>query len=159
MKKAIITLSLVLFTVSSSLLAQSNKEEVDMDQALFGMEKKDAVAAFIQPEGSKGDIFWNLYDEYETKRKELGKRRLALLNSYVDTFDSLDDVSTKKLLSDMMSLQSSTDKLISTYTKKIENKVDVKTAAQFYQIEGYVLSKIRTSIMENIPVVGEWGDN
>src|SRR5690606_7899019 len=114
------------------------------------------ISEFILLDGAKGDAFWGLYDEYEIKRKELGKRRLTLLNSYVDSFDSLDDVSTKKILNEMMSLQTTTDKLIGSYAKRMEKKVDVKTAAQFYQIEGYILSKIRTSILENIPVIGEF---
>jgi|26BtaG_2_1085354.scaffolds.fasta_scaffold00001_381 Spy/CpxP family protein refolding chaperone len=159
MKNVIFILTLVFLTLSSSIMAQSNKEEIDMDQALFGMEKKAAVAEFIQLDGSKSDIFWNIYDEYETKRKDLGRRRMSLLNSYVDSYDSLDDASTGRILKEMINLQTSNDKLMNTYAKKIEKKVDVKTAAQFYQIEGYVLSKIRTAIMENIPVIGEWSDN
>jgi len=156
MKKLIFTFSLVLVSMSSSLFAQSNTEEVDLMQSVFGMEKKAMISDFIQIDGTKGDAFWELYDAYEIKRKELGKRRLTLLNSYVDSFDSLDDVSTKKILNEMMSLQTTTDKLIGSYAKRMEKKVDVKTAAQFYQIEGYILSKIRTSILENIPVIGEF---
>lgn len=155
MKKVIFTLTLALLTVTSGVLAQSHKEEIDLVQSVFGMEKKAVVSEFIQPDGAKKDIFWEIYDEYETKRKELGKRRLALLNSYADTYDSMDEATTGKILNEMMSLQISTDKLIGTYAKKIEKKVEVKTAAQFYQIEGYVLSKIRTTILENIPVIGE----
>lgn len=155
MKKLCLTFILVLITFTSSLLAQSNKEEVDMMQAVFGMEKKDIVSEFIQLDQGKSDAFWALYDDYETKRKDLGKRRINLLNTYIDSYDSLDDSTTGKILDEMMSLQVSTDKLLSAYAKKIKKAVDVKTAAQFYQIEGYVLSKIRSSIMENIPVIGE----
>ena len=150
-----LTLTLFLFSISSAVWGQSNKEEVDLMQSVFGMEKKAIVAEFIQPEGINKDIFWEIYDEYETKRKDLGKRRLALLNNYVDSYDSLNDKSTGDILYEMMNLQTSTDKLIATYARKIKNKVDVKTAAQFYQIEGYIVSKIRTTILEGIPVIGE----
>lgn len=155
MKKVFFTISLALVSMSSSLFAQSNTEEIDMVQSIFGMEKKALVAEVIQPEAGKSDAFWVLYDQYETKRKDLGKRRIALLNSYADSYDTLDEVSTDKILKEMMSLQVATDKLIGSYAKKIRKSVDVKTAAQFYQIEGYLLSKIRTVILENIPVIGE----
>lgn len=158
MKKVIFSLTLIFLFMSSAVMAQSNTEEVDLMQAVFGMEKKDIVAEFIQPAPGKSDAFWMLYDDYEIKRKDLGKRRINLLNSYIDSYDSLDDSSTSKILDEMISLQTSTDKLLSTYAKKIRKAVDVKTAAQFYQIEGYVLSKIRSSIMENIPVIGELTD-
>lgn len=156
MKKVIFILSLVFFSFSPTLIAQSNTEEVDLMQAVFGMEKKDIVAEFLQLDGMKSDAFWALYDQYEAKRKDLGKRRITLLNSYIDNYDSFDDTATNDVLKEMMSLQVSTDKLIGSYAKKIKKSVDVKTAAQFYQIEGYILSKIRTSILENIPVIGEF---
>lgn len=155
MKKVIFTLTFFLFTISSAVMAQSNKEEIDLMQSVFGMEKKAIVAEFIQPDGINKDIFWEIYDEYETKRKDLGKRRLALLNKYSDSYDTLNDEGTEGILYEMMNLQTSTDKLIATYARKIKKKVDVKTAAQFYQIEGYIVSKLRTTILENIPVIGE----
>lgn len=104
MKKVIFTISLAFVSMSSSLFAQNNSEEIDMVQSIFGMEKKALVAEIIQPESGKSDAFWLLYDQYETKRKELGKRRIALLNSYADNYDTLDEASTDKILNEMMSL-------------------------------------------------------
>jgi hypothetical protein len=153
MKKVIFMIAFL--SLSSVVMAQSNKEEIDLMQSVFGMEKKAIVADFIQLEGTQGDTFWKLYDEYETKRKELGKKRIALLEKYAESYTSLDDATTGEILSEMMSLQTSTDKLISSYAKKLKKEVDVKTAAQFYQIEGYILSKVRTEILENIPVIGD----
>jgi len=135
--------------------AQSNKEEVDLVQAVFGKEKKDMVAQFIKLEGAQKDAFWLAYDEYETKRKELGQKRIALLNKYAANYSTLDDASTDEIVKETVSLQSETDKLIATYYAKIKKGSGVKAAAQFYQIEGYILSKIRTTIMENIPLIGE----
>ena len=152
MKKVVFIIALV--TLSTTVMAQSAQEEVDMIQSVFGMGKKAMVAEFIQLQGAQADTFWALYDEYETKRKQLGQRRLVLLEAYADTYDSMDDATADAILKEMMSLQTSTDKLISTYTKKIKKKVNIKSAAQFFQIEGYVLSKIRTKILENIPVIG-----
>ena len=152
MKRSIIIASL--FLISSSLLAQSNTEEIDLVQSVFGMEKKAVVGEFIKLEGAKSDTFWKLYDEYEVGRKELGKKRIALLNKYAETYLDMTDQTTDEMLKEMMSLQSGNDKLIASYANKIKKAVDIKTAAQFYQIEGYILSKIRVEILENIPVIG-----
>lgn len=155
MKKIVFTLTLTFVTLSTIVFAQSNTEEVDMVQSIFGMEKKAMVSEFIQLDGVQADTFWAIYDEYEMKRKELGKARLELLEVYAETYDSMDEVTAEAILKDMIALQSSTNNLISSYSKKIKKKVNVKTATQFFQIEGYVLSKIRTEILENIPVIGE----
>jgi hypothetical protein len=76
MKKLLILAAVCLTTV---VVAQSNKEDIDIIQSLYGKEKKTIVADFIKLEGAQEDAFWKLYDEYETKRKEFGKKRIALL--------------------------------------------------------------------------------
>ena len=80
MKKYIIIISALFMASFAS--AQSNKEEVDLMQAAFGMDKKAAVAEFVKPSPAQKDAFWKLYDEYETQRKELGKQRITLLEEY-----------------------------------------------------------------------------
>ena len=150
-----VTLFILGFLFSSALFAQSNKEDVDMIQAIFGKEKKTMVASFVQVEASKADAFWAVYDEYETKRKELGKRRIALLENYAKNYTALDDVTTDAIIKENQSLQAATDKLIVQYYGKVKKVTGSKPAAQFYQLEGYLLSVIRATILENIPFIGE----
>ena len=154
MKKTLLTT--LMAALISIAYSQSNKEEVDLVQSVFGMEKKAMAAEFIKLEGTQKDAFWLMYDEYETKRKELGRKRLDLLNKYVDGYASLDDAGTDEIIKEMMNLQQGTDKLISAYYSKVKKGSGSKAAAQFYQFEHYILSKIRAEIMENIPLIGEF---
>ena len=149
------TLFVIGLLFTGTLFAQSNKEDVDMIQAIFGKEKKTMVASFVQVDPSQADAFWKLYDEYETKRKELGKKRIALLEKYATNYATLDDATTDQLIKDNQTLQAETDKLIVTYYGKIKKVAGSKPAAQFYQLEGYLLSVIRATILENIPFIGE----
>src|SRR6478735_2400169 len=135
--------------------AQSNKEDVDLIQSIYGKEKKVIVSEFIKVEGAQKDAFWKLYDEYETERKELGKRRVALLEKYAANYATLDDKTTSEIIKEIIALGAKTDKLVATYYKKMEKAAGVKPAAQFYQLEAYLLSVIRASILENIPFIGE----
>jgi len=48
------------------------------------MEKMAIVSDFLGIDGD--NPFWELYDEYETKRKELGKERLAVLGKYLENY-------------------------------------------------------------------------
>lgn len=157
MKKTLLTITLlILFGFG---YAQSNKEEVDLVQSIFGMEKKAMVAEFIKVEGPMKDAFWTTYDAYEVERKELGKKRIDLLNKYAANYGTMDDATTDKIVSETIALQSQNDKLIATYYKKVKKNCGSKTAAQFYQIESYLLSEIRAAIMENIPLIGELDKN
>jgi len=150
MKRVMLTLAAILMI--SSLNAQS-KEEIDLLQAAFGMEKKAMVAEFVQPDAATQDAFWQLYDEYETARKELGVTRVNLLKQYAENYNSMTNETADAWMSEVMKLQKSTDKLLASYYKKIKKATDPITAFKFHHIESYILSTIRSSILEDIPFV------
>lgn len=152
MKKLVVAALVLMSTVG---FAQSNKEDIEYIQSIYGKEKKAIVADFIVLEGAQKDAFWKLYDEYETKRKELGKQRVALLEKYAANYGTMDDATTDKIIKEMTSLGAKTDKLIATYYGKMKKSAGVKPAAQFVQFEAYVLSVVRASIMESIPFIRE----
>jgi hypothetical protein len=149
MKKYIFIIA-ALFTVSL-VRAQSNKEEVDLMQAALGMQKKDVVADFVKPSESQKDAFWKLYDEYETKRKDLGKQRIELLKQYADQYNNMTSEQADAWTKKVIELQKKTDDLIVTYYNKVKAISNGIVATQFYQIEGYILTAIRMQILHNVP--------
>lgn len=132
--------------------AQSNSEQVDLIQSVFGMEKKAIVEEFVEVDPSQKDAFWKLYDEYEEKRKELGKRRIELLTQYVEGFENLNNESAESWTKEAISLTAKTDKLLVSYQKKISKATNPLVALQFYQVEQYILTGIRMSILEELPL-------
>ena len=68
MKKLIVIA--VAFLLSAGMFAQSNKEDVDLIQSIFGKEKKELVQAYMTIPEAQNAKFWALYDTYETARKK-----------------------------------------------------------------------------------------
>jgi hypothetical protein len=141
--------------ISTVGFAQSAQEEIDLMQSLYGMQKKEIVAEFIKLEGPQKDAFWEIYDAYEVERKVLGQRRLNLLATYAEFYSSLNDDATDILIKEMNDITITNDKLISKYYGKLKKPAGVKAAAQFVQIESYLLSDMRATILEEIPFIGE----
>jgi len=151
MKKYIIIISALFMASFAS--AQSNKEEVDLMQAAFGMDKKAAVAEFVKPSPAQKDAFWKLYDEYETQRKELGKQRIAVLEEYASKYKTMTSEQADAWTKKVMDLQKKTDNLITTYYGKVRGVTDGIVALQFYQMENYILAGIRAQILDQVPFV------
>jgi hypothetical protein len=139
-----------------SVFSQSNLEEIELYQSLFGMEKKAIVSSFISLEGEASDAFWLQYDEYEAARKANGQKRLQLLSKYANSYLNLDDITTDELVSESMKINKEHSKLISKYYKSMKKAAGSKAAAQFYQLENYFHGVVRTSLMEEIPFIGEF---
>ena len=154
MKKSILLLGTVVF-FSAFLQAQSNKEEIELFQSIWGMEKKSIVAEFIVLEGETGTAFWTLYDQYETERKAIGQKRIALIEKYAEKYLELDDVSTDELLNESIAINNQSSKLIQKYVKSIKKVAGAKVAAQFYQLENYFRSATNVALMEQMPFIGE----
>lgn len=132
--------------------AQSNKEEIELMQSAFGMEKKAMVAEFVKVDASQKDAFWKLYDEYETARKDLGKKRIDLLNQYADNYNKMTNEFADSWAKQVLDMTKKTDGLIVTYYNKIKKVTNPVVALQFWQVEGYILSGIRLSILEELPL-------
>lgn len=149
MKK--ITLLFFALALGFATYAQSNKEEVDLYQAAFGMDKKAVVANFVHPTAAQKDAFWKLYDEYETQRKENGKKRIDLLKQYAEQYNTMTDEQADAWTNEVIKLQTATDKLIVTYYNKIKKVTSPIVATQFYQIENYILTTIRMEVLDKVP--------
>lgn len=139
--------------IASFAFSQSQKEEVDLIQAAFGMEKKDVVSDFVQPSDAQKDAFWKIYDEYETQRKELGKQRIVLLQQYAQEYLTMTSEQADEWTGKVIDLQKKTDALIVTYYGKVKKATDGIVATQFYQIENYILTYIRMQVLQQVPFV------
>ena len=156
--KTILTLALAILVLPISMSAQSNTEEIDYIQSIFGMEKKAIVAEFVKLDGAAKDAFWSNYDAYEVQRKELSKKRLAMLNDYAKNYEGMTDEKISELAKASSKQIKDDEALRYKYFNKLKKESGAKAAAQFYQIEGYFNAAIRMSILESIPFIGELDD-
>ena len=154
--KKVLTLTAVLFLAIASTFAQSNKEEIEFYQSIFGMEKKAIVSEFISLEGEASTEFWGLYDSYEAERKANGQKRMDILNRYANSYLELDDETTDELVSEAMKVRDTQNKLIKKYYKSMKKAAGVKSAAQFYQLENYFANAVGVALTEQIPFIGEF---
>ena len=144
-------LSLVFMAFFSlSIFAQSNQDEIELMQSLYGMEKRDIVAEFIELSEVQEQEFWTLYDAYENERKELGKKKFQLLQSYVDDYGQVKPEDADNFMKQAIPLRIKSDKLTDNYYKKIKTRTDPIVAMQFYQIENYLADAIRMELLEDI---------
>ena len=133
-----------------AMSAQSNDDELQLMQSIYGMEKRDIVDEFVELTEAQKTEFWMLYDEYEVKRKELGKKRFDLITKYVDDFGKVNPVNADNFMKEAIQLRIKHDNLRDSYFKKIKARTDPVVAMQFYQIERYLSDLIRIELLEEI---------
>lgn len=145
-------INLIIFTILFSTfgIAQDFQNELELMQSLYGLEKKEIIEEFIELNENQKNDFWILYNEYEIKRKELGKKKFNILLKYVDDYGEIKPQDAEMLMKEAIPLRKKSDQLVDNYYKKIKNKTDPVVALQFYQIENYLSDLIRLELLEEI---------
>lgn len=152
--KSILSLVFVVF-FSSIVFAQSNKEDLEIVQNMFGKQKKELVQAYMTIPEDKKAGFWTMYDQYETDRKALGKERYALIDAYAKDYATLDDKKAADLMNRKLKWIESYSKLQKKYYDSFAKQIGGLQASKFFQLEDYLENNIRLYIQENIPFIDE----
>lgn len=147
-----LVITLLLTNIS---FAQLHNEESELFLNIFGRPKKEIVTQFVKIDGGRENQFKMIYDEYETKRKNLGEKRYVILSKYVKDYKQLSEAETNEIIEDIIALTASQEKLISQYYRKLKKSMGTFVAAQFYQIEWYLQSEMKANILENIPIIND----
>jgi hypothetical protein len=154
MKKVLLLAISIVFAIASQ--AQSNKDEVALVQSAFGMTKQQMVKDFMKFSESEAKVFWPIYDEYEAARKEMGQKRIANISDYADNYTKLTDAKATELLNKSFGIQGEFAKLQQKTFKKLSKSLTPLRAAQFTMFESYIENSIRTELMDEIPLIGEF---
>lgn len=153
MKKSLIVLVCFFFAVL--VKAQSNKEDVALLQEMFGKDKKSLVSQYMTITDAQKDKFWALYDEYEDKRKALGRDRVKLIEDYANKYATLDDKTATDLTNRKLELVNKFTKLQQQYFSKFSTVIGGVQASKLMQLEDYLENNIRLFIQDQIPFIGE----
>lgn len=154
MKKVILAAIIVVFALASK--AQSNADEINLMQSVYGMEKKDLIAKHMKIDADKSELFWQMYDEYELARKEIGKKRANNIIAYAEKYENLSDADADALVKASMEVQTGFIKLWEKTYKKMAKSISPVTAAQFIQAEMFLENMVRQELAMEIPMIGEF---
>lgn len=154
MKKLILAAIIAIFAFAAN--AQSNTEEIDLMQSVYGMQKKDLVAKHMKLEAGQADLFWQIYDEYEVARKEIGLKRVKNIELYAEKYDNLTDEDADVLIKASIEIQTDFIKLWQKTYKKMAKSINSVTAAQFIQAESFFENMVRQELSMEIPFIGEF---
>ena len=149
-------LSATCFFLFFSATAQVTQDDVNLVQSMYGKEKRDLVKEYIQfNDSASAAAFWKIYDDYEADRKKLGQDYITILEDYANNYETLDDKKADELVVKSSDNNIAYEKLYMKYYKKMKKAVGALKASQFIQLEAYLRSAIKTSVLDEIPFIGE----
>lgn len=141
----------VLVMVSTIVFSQTTKKELEFAAELFGMEKRAMVANFVElPETN---VFWSIYDEYESQRALIAEQRYQLMLEYAGNYVNYSDARLEKINAKTLNLRKTSEKLRVKYFKKIQKECGPKVASQFWMVQRYYDAAINAKILGSLPIL------
>lgn len=153
--KKILLFTFIIISTFGAALAQLSPDDVAMFQSLYGQEKRDVVKQHLKLSETESAAFWPLYDEYEIARKEIGKKRIQILETYAKNYSTLTDVTVDNLMTDLLSQTEAMTKLQAKYFAKFKKVMPPLKAAQLMQLEIYMDNAVKVKVAESIPFIGQ----
>ena len=154
--RTLIKLSLILLIILGyqDIKAQT-KDEVQVVQGIWGMQKRDIVMQYMHFSDSESVKFAPIYDAYSDEYKKLGAERIQIIGDYANSYNAMTNEKADNLIQRLLKNNEAIDKLQLKYYNKIKKELSAIRGGQFMQLELYMQTMIRAEIQSNIPLIGE----
>jgi len=147
-------IALLMFTFSVAVAQDKSPEST---AAIFiqkiKADKKLLVAENMQLTESEAKAFWPVYQTYQNELFLLRARTARLIKDYADNYDNLTNAKARKLLDEMVNIESLRVKLNKTYLPKFRKALPETKVARYYQIENKINAALYSEFAEKIPLV------
>jgi len=115
-------------------------------------DKKLLVAENMQLTESEAKAFWPVYKKYQDELFLLRARTVKLIKDYADNYDNLTNAKARKLLDEMVNIESLRVKLNKTYLPMFRKALPETKVVRYYQIENKINAVLYNEFAENIPL-------
>jgi hypothetical protein len=144
------------FTLVTSIThAQISDAEAEAIANLLGVQKKEAIARLVSVSNKDSIAFWKLYDTYQKENMSLSRERIKLYEQTAESYGNMTPTVADSLSRRYFNNRVSHEKSLQDYYQKIKTAINAVVAFEFYQAEIYLLTQIRSTIMQRIPTYGE----
>jgi hypothetical protein len=144
---------LAIFVLSQFGFAQDTTNIMQLVRDDIQLQKKAIIAENLQMSDAQAKEFWKIYNEYQYKLSKIGDKVVDNIEDFANNYENLTDDKAEEILDLSFDINEEKLELLKEYTKEITDKIDIKLAARFYQIERLLTTIIDLQVMSQIPLV------
>jgi hypothetical protein len=155
-KHAIIIAVVGLILAIGAIPAVSQEKASDNMQIVIEKihaDKKLLVAENMQLTESEAKAFWPVYKQYQDELFLLRARTVNLIKAYSDAFEAMTNNRAKKLMDELMTIESLGPKLRQAYLPKFRKVLPEVKVVRYYQIENKIQAALMYELAANIPLI------
>lgn len=155
-EKAIIIWAVGLILALGALPVASQDKPADTMQIVVDKiraDKKLFVAENMQLTDAEAKAFWPVYKQYQDELFLLRARTAKLIQDYADAYQSMNDITAKKLLDESLAIEEAGLRLRQAYLPKFRQVLPEVKVARYFQIENKIQAALYYGLAAEIPLV------
>ena len=138
--------------------AQSNEPSVDSYiealRADFRADKVALITEAMKFNDQDSKIFWPVYRKYDADLMPLNDKRVALIKSYADKFNTMTDADAKTMIDQSLAFESGRIDLKKKYAKEFQKAgLSSLTVAKYMQLEHRLDLLVDMKIASELPAL------
>lgn len=152
MKKYIVFVICLVFLIPTVLFAE---EATNIDSLLLLMkfQKEEVVAKNMELTETEQRDFWQLYEEYQGKLREVDDRLVGILTRYIEASESMMEQRANELLQGYLDAEKERLRLKESYVEKFNEILPPKKVVRYFYLESKLEALKSVSFSAALPLI------
>jgi len=146
-------LGMVMAMVVPGICQEKQSDNMQIVIEKIRADKKLLVAENMQLTEAEAKAFWPVYDQYQDELFLLRTRTAKLIKDYTDAYEKMSNDTAKKLLDELMTIETLGPKLRQAYLPKFRKALPETKVVRYYQIENKINAALMYELAANIPLI------
>jgi hypothetical protein len=148
----IVILAAIVAMVAPTLAQDKPSDNMQIVLEKTRADKKFFVAENMELTDTDAKAFWPVYEQYQDELFLLRARTAKLIKDYGDVYEKMTSDTAKKLLDELMVIESLGPKLRQAYLPKFRKVLPEIKVVRYYQIENKIYAVLMYELARNIPL-------
>ncbi len=144
---------LFLFILGAGQSADAQENLIAMIQSDVRAEAQQIMTYGMQLSNDDAAKFWPIYRQYELERANWGDRRIALIRTFAEQYETLSDDAAADLAEEMFELLEDRLELYKDFYEKFADDVSPSVGARFVQVERQLNMIMDLQIAQEMPLI------
>lgn len=133
--------------------ARDSSSDVELLRSDLRTKKMELIADRMQFTGKEADVFWPLYRKYEVELAAINDKKIAVMQEYLKSFDTLDNARAKDLAQKVLDVDQMALDLRKKSFQEMSAVLPAKTVVRFLQLERRLQQLVDVQLASELPII------
>ena len=128
-------------------------ESMEIVREKLRADKKFFISQNMEMTEAEEKSFWPVYEQYQPELIKLRDRKVKLIQTFSDNFETMSDVKAKQLLNEYLAIDTTRHKVRLQFLPKFRKVLTEKKVARYYQLEQKAFAAANYELANMIPLL------